>query len=409
MKKIILVSSMVLASGAFADSAIVDSIKNGKVSGNVRAYNIVWDKKAAQDQQAFALGVKLHAENAAIMGFNFGLTFNSVDDMTLVSKDTTKRDTKYINYATSPRNFAVLSESYLNYNGFGFNVRTGAQEVDTPFIKPSDAHIIPATVTGHTLNYTGVENLKVSAMMLDKFKGRNASTFAPVESLYGATKGTSGVTIGGADYTTKEMKATAYYYGFKDVMNLMYAAGGYTIGVREGLAVTPSLQYASEKASGEKYGGEIGSSVMGANVNVTSGDLKVDVAYVTVKEDSAKANKGAFYSRMTYFTDALYTNSMAHGMALSNGDTETNKVGSSYKVTLNYAINSELSTKLSYAKYDYKEYAATTNDRAETDWDFTYKISSIPGLSFTNRVGMITSDNDAKASTQVRSQIQMTF
>ena len=406
MKKIIVASSLVLASQAFADSAIVDSIKNGKVSGNIRAYHLVTDKKAAQDQQTFALGVKLHAENAPIMGFNAGLTFNSVDDMGLVSKDSTKVDTKYISTPATTKNFAVLSESYINYNGFGFNARSGAQEVVTPFLTTSDSHIVPATVTGHSLVYTGVENLKVSAFMLDKFKGRNKSSFTPIEAEYSATKGTKGVTIGGADYATKEMKATAYYYGFSDIMNLTYVSGGYTLGMGEGLAVTPSLQYASEKAAGDKLGGEIGSSVMGANVNVTSGDLKVDVAYVSVKEDTSKANNGGFFSRMTYFTDALYTNSMTHGMAISNGETAAAKVGSSYKATVNYTLNADLSTKLSYAKYDYK---TDTLDRSETDWDVTYKFSSIPGLSYTNRLGLVSSSNDANALTQWRAQLQMTF
>lgn len=407
MKKIIVASSMLLAAQAFADSAIVDSIKNGKVSGNIRAYHIVTDKKAAQDQQAFALGAKLHAENAAIMGFNVGLTFNSVDDMGLVSKDSTKQDTKYINYSTAPKNFAVLSESYLNYNGYGFNARTGAQEVVTPFLTTSDAHIVPATVTGHSLVYTGVESLKVSAFLLDKFKGRNKSSFTPIEAEYSASKGTKGVLIGGADYVTKEMKANAYYYGFNNIMNLTYVSGGYTLGMGEGLAVTPSLQYASEKAAGDKLGGEIGSSVMGANVNVTTGDLKVDVAYVNVKEDTSKLGNGAFFSKLTYVTDALYTNSMTHGMAVSNGTTTvTNNVGSSYKATVNYTLSADLSTKLSYAKYDYK---TNTLDRAETDWDVTYKFSSIPGLSYTNRLGLVSSDNTANALTQWRAQLQMTF
>ncbi len=412
MKKIIVASSLLLASQAFADSAIVDSIKNGKVSGNIRAYNLVNDKKPGQDQQAFALGVKLHAENAPIFGFNAGLTFNSVDDMGLVSNNVDKRDTKYI--FTADHNFVALSEYYVNYNGYGFNVRTGSQEVETPFIKTSDAHIVPATVTGHALTYSGVENLKISAFMLDKFKGRNKSSFTPIEAEYKATKATKGVTVGGADYATKEIKASAYYYGFSDIMNLTYVSGGYSITATDSITVTPSLQYAAEKAAGEKVStdgtNDIGSKVMGANVNVTSGNLKVDVAYVTVKEDLSKANNGAFYSRMTYFTDAIYTNSMTHGMALSNGDKETNKVGSSYKATVNYTVNADLSTKLSYAKYDYKEYTGvTTIDRSETDWDFTYKISSIPGLSYTNRIGLVSSDNTAKALTQWRAQLQMTF
>jgi hypothetical protein len=408
MKKIIVASSMLLAAQAFADSAIVDSIKNGKVSGNIRMFNLLNNKKSGQqDTQAFALGGKLHAENAAIMGFNVGLTFMVADDLNLVSKASARRDQKYISNTSYTGNVTALGESYLNYSGFGFNVRTGSQEVVTPFITTSDAQIAPATVSGHAVAYSGVENLKVSAYLLDKFKGRNTATFAPVESTFGITnKETSGVMVGGADYATKEMKATAYYYGFNNIMNLMYVSGGYTMGMGEGLSITPSLQYASEKAAGDKLGLEIGSSVMGANVNMASGDLKVDVAYVTVKEDTSKANNGAFYSRMTYYTDALYTNSMTHGMALSNGDTETNKVGSSYKATVNYALSADLATKLSYAKYDYK---TNSMDRSETDWDVTYKFSSIPGLSYTNRLGLVSSDTLSLCQTQWRAQLQMTF
>jgi hypothetical protein len=415
MKKIIVASSLVLASQAFADSAIVDSIKNGKVSGNIRAYNVYQDRKGLSDTnrdlQAFALGGKLHAENASIMGFNAGLSFYSVNDMGLVSRKVTRTNTLYKPYAgattAETADFSVLGESYINYSGYGVNLRTGAQEVNTPFLNPSDAQIIPATYKGHMLSFTGVENLKLSALVLNKFKARTSASFNNMGSAYGVGA-TKGAMVGGAEYSTKEMKATAYYYSFNDIMNLSYAAGSFTFAAAENLSVTPSLQYAGEKGAGSKLVGDIGASVLGANVNVTSGDLKVDVAYATAKEDTSKYQSGSFYSKMTYFTDPLFTNSMTHGMAISGVDSGTaiSRVGSSYKVTANYTMNSDLSGKVSYANYDYK---TNSQDRSEIDFDVTYKFSSVPGLSYTNRLAKVSSDTETNQQTQWRAQLQMTF
>jgi hypothetical protein len=398
MKKIIAASAVLLASNAFAEGTIVDSIKNGKVSGNVRAYNFIQNKKAGTDKQAFALGGKLHAENAAISGFNVGLTFYVADDMNLVSSQTYKRDTKYKNYAASTADIGILGESYLNYNGYGFNFRTGAQEFVSPFATTSDSQIIPSTFTGHVLNYTGVDNLKLTAAQLNKYKFRNSTSFNNIGA-YSVSRATDGVIVGGADYATKQIKATAYYYGMDDLANLTYLTGGYTFSVSDSLAVTPSLQYVKESKTGAALKGDIDSSVMGANLNVTQGDLKFDLAYVSIKETTGKYLNGGLYSPLTITTDPMFTNSMINSMADVG-------VGSSYKAMVNYTVNPELTTKLSYAKYDYK---TDSLDRTETNFDFTYKIAAVQGLQYTNRIGLVGSDTESLKETQWRAQFQFAF
>lgn len=402
MKKIFATIAILASSVAFADSAIVDSIKNGKVSGHVRAYNFLQDSKVGIDKQAFSLGGKLHAENGSIYGFNAGLTFYVSDDMNLVSKKTYKRNTNYKDYSTSDADIAVLGESYINYSGYSFNLRTGAQEVVTPFATTSDSQMMPVTYTGHVLNYSGVENLKLTAALLNKIKFRNTGTFKNIGSYAMANasgSSTDGVIVGGADYTTKQIKASAYYYGMDDLAKINYVTGGYVFNLNETLVLTPSVQYIKESKTGRALKGNVDASVMGANMNVTSGDLKVDFGYVSIKENSGKYLNGGLYSPLTNYTDPLYTNSMIHGMA----DIDS---GSSYKITVNYNVNTDLSTKLSYANYDYK---TNTKDRTETDFDFTYKISSIQGLQYTNRIGMIGSDTKSLEETQFRAMFQFTF
>ncbi len=386
---------------AFAqESMIIDSLKNGKVNGHVRAYNIIIDKEAGSDQQAFALGGKLHAENAAIYGFNFGLTFNVSSDMNLVSGKSYKRATNYKDYAVLGEQDAIgLGESYLNYNGFGFNFRTGAQEFTSPFANPSDSQMMPVSFTGHVLTYSGVENLKLTAAQLEKFKHRNSDTFKPVEEFAIPGTVTDGVMIFGADYTSPTIKGTIYHYGFDDIMKLNYASTGYTFSVSEGFSLTPSLQYIAEKKTGAARRGNIDSTEMGFNLNASKDAVKVDLSYVDISDENGKYLNGGIYSPLTFFTDPMYTNSMITGMAGIDA-------GSSYKVNVAYTFSEALSTRVSYADYDFK---TNTLDRSEMDLDITYKIAAVPGLQYTNRLGKVSSDTKSLEQVQWRAQLQLSF
>lgn len=392
--------SALMSSAAFAQSAIVDSIKNGKVNGNVRAHNVFIDKDMGADQQGFALGGKLHAENAALYGFNVGVTFNVASDFNLVSKQNYKRATLYKDYANLGEQDAVgLGESYLNYNGYNFNFRTGAQEFTSPFANPSDAFIMPISYTGHVLTYTGVEKLKLTVAQLNKVKFRNSDTFKPIGEAAVAGSVTDGLVVFGADYNNEQIKASAYHYGFDELMKLNYVTTGYTFNLAEGFLLTPSVQYATEKKTGKALRGDIDSSALGFNVNATKDAFKVDLSYVSIGEEKGKYLNGGFYSPLTFFTDALYTNSMVNGMAGIDA-------GSSYKLNVNYTYSESLSGKVSYADYDFK---TNVLDRSEVNFDVTYKFSDIPGLSYTNRLAKVNSDTKTLAQYQWRAQLQLSF
>ena len=173
-----------LASSSFAADTLADAFKNGKVSGELRAWYFDKDTEKLSPSATAPTGVVTDTlksgdilNTVAILnyvtdkfyGFNFGTTMVAsaapfVDDE---GKEVYKDDM----YGSG----AVLSEAYLGYTLGKTNAKIGRHYISTPIVNGSGSRIVKESFEGATIVNTDVPSTTLMAGFIDKFQGRTSA------------------------------------------------------------------------------------------------------------------------------------------------------------------------------------------------------------------------------------------
>ena len=136
-----------LASSSFAADTLADAFKNGKVSGELRAWYFDREGSATAatssvNSDIFNTGVVLGYVTDSFYGFKLGATFQSnyaaFADGSLTEAGTAKSDFKGDEYGSG----AVLSEAYVQYSIGKTTAKVGRQFISTPLVNGSGSRMI---------------------------------------------------------------------------------------------------------------------------------------------------------------------------------------------------------------------------------------------------------------------------
>jgi len=175
-------------SSAFAAETLADAFKNGKVSGELRAW--YFDKDTEKFSTQTVSGYKLPngvvsdtAKSGDILntvailnyvtdtfyGFNLGATMvaSAAPFVDEGGKEAYKDDM----WGSG----AVLSEAYLGYTIGKTNAKIGRQYISTPVVNGSGSRIVKESFEGATITNTDIPATTIMAGFIDKFQGRTSA------------------------------------------------------------------------------------------------------------------------------------------------------------------------------------------------------------------------------------------
>lgn len=172
-----------LASNTFAADTLADAFKNGKVSGELRAWYFDKDTEKLNSSTAPTSVVKDTTKSGDILntalilnyvtdtfyGFNVGATMqaNAAPFVDEEGKEAYKDDM----WGSG----AVLSEAYLGYTIGKTNAKIGRQFISTPIVNGSGSRIVKESFEGATIVNTDVPSTTLIAGYVDKFQGRTST------------------------------------------------------------------------------------------------------------------------------------------------------------------------------------------------------------------------------------------
>ncbi|WP_067174550.1 OprD family outer membrane porin [Sulfurospirillum sp. UCH001] len=172
-----------LASHTFAADTLADAFKNGKASGELRAWYFDKDTEKLNSSTAPTSVVKDTTKSGDILntalilnyvtdtfyGFNVGATMqaNAAPFVDEEGKEAYKDDM----WGSG----AVLSEAYLGYTIGKTNAKIGRQFISTPIVNGSGSRIVKESFEGATIVNTDVPSTTLIAGYVDKFQGRTST------------------------------------------------------------------------------------------------------------------------------------------------------------------------------------------------------------------------------------------
>lgn len=431
MKKVTLslVAAMVVAStGSFAASDLASAFKEGKASGQIRAFYITrdYDKRnetptnATQDRSAVALGGKLGYETAPLYGISAGAMFYTTNGLGVNNDNGFKTDPTLLgtggtNSTTSKERPSVtyLGQAYLQGNFGKTTVKIGRQELNTPLAGMDDARMLPnlfeaAVVINKDVPDTTLIGAVVTRMSVGTFaNGYTQGSALALQSGYGSWYKTgefrtmSKIALGeGVDNrpvyavaainnSIKGLTLQVWDYYAVDILNAVYAQADYKF--KLGLDMVASYQFWNENGVGKQL-----TTAAFANAGNVKGMLNaVKLAVVPMaganvygaisKTEQQKGSGTAVNGGM--ITPWGGTPGFVQGTVTRLGYTAG---ATSWKVGGSYDIMPNLNAHVSYAQFNVGSQsvyngtiaAPTVGGHAagETDFDITYKPGAVKNL-----------------------------
>lgn len=291
LAKLSLVAMVVagLASSSFAESStLADAFKNGKVTGELRAWYFDRDTGNANkatyavsdvakgNADLFSTGVMLSYVTDSLYGLSLGTTFQSN------YAPFADKDAKNLYGTDMYGSGAVLSEAYVTYTLGKTTAKVGRQFIASPLVASSGSRMVKEAFQAAVLINTDLPNTTLVAGYSDKFQGRTSdydrsvagedseiSSFKKEAVFYG-TGTTAGSNVFGFDgaYTAAainksitNLTLTGQYLFVNDVefteggdANVFYAEGNYVVPLSN-MKLLLDATYRGSRTSNETFDG----------------------------------------------------------------------------------------------------------------------------------------------------------
>ena len=308
-----------LTASAFAADSLAGMFKDGKVSGQLKAYYFSKDT-GTQSDGLFTTGAVLNFNTATFNGFSGALTFQGNADPFASASATAKSIYNGDEYGTG----AQLSQAYLKYANSDFFAKAGRQFISTPLVAGSGSRFTKESFEGYVLGFTALPQTVIAAGYVDKFQGRtdgygNIGDFE--DDLTGLGNDDGAWTIFAINKSIPGLKLTGAYakvnkgnnttYG---ALKLWYADVNYHVPMN-GVTVRAGGNYYNVKADKtSKYDSNVYSLMLGANMNGLDGQI----AYGKVDNKTDLAGYGLGNGPGDLYNntvDAIYFNDTHAGMS----------------------------------------------------------------------------------------------
>lgn len=349
-----------LATSSFAADTLADAFKNGKLTGEIKAFYFDRDTGDAVaafgkgDASLFANGLMLNYVTDSLMGFKFGATFQS-SNAPFVDDDAKLAFAKDM-YGTG----AQLSEAYLAYSAGKTTITAGRMFISSPLVASSGSRIVKDAFEGATIINTDLPGTTIGFGYVDKWQPRtdytlggaanagNIAKFRPVGdgayTVFAINKSISGLMLSGAwagaqDFSVANGDIDLYRFEAKyegKASNFSYNLGGQYF-ITEYSGTTPDSDGFALKAG----------------VGVSSIDAYV--AYSKIS-DEGKVKYGfgfgadTLYTQSPIISDNYEPDTEAYAIDIAYNINKDAKIGIDYLVTEDPA-RGDLSYSAVYGSY----------------------------------------------------------
>lgn len=449
MTKLSLATALILGTAVFATAAddLASAFKEGKFDGRIRTQYFLtdWDMHDDTNKDAtatgFAIGGSLLYKTAPLYGLSVGAGlyttqnpggWTSEDDgrnMTTPTKfnATTSNDlflregggatplsgTNPTTLVPYGEGYAVLAQTYLQYDIAKTKATAGRFLVSNPWITPNDTKMIPIAIEGFNIKSNDLANTTIQIDYADKIKERGMTHFGnmadtgdtpdAIKAYYKTTYSNAGthgdapdvVIAGVTNKSIDNLELQGWVMHWPDLVDQGLIEANYAIEAGDAI-ITLGGRYIQQNDKGA-------GAIIKPQSNNGDSDQNIDSHLWAVR---AVTNYGPvkFLLSMSHTDDgadmiAPWRGFLTQGYTRSMTQTDWNANTEAYKVQLDYDFNqiiAGLSAFISYSSYDRnpikKPYQSMTNRATQNDdttqWnmDIAYKCSgSLKGLEFLAR------------------------
>lgn len=371
-----------LASSSIAADTLVDAFKNGKVSGELRAWYT--DREGSStaysattqkiNSDIFNAGVVLGYITDSFYGFKLGATFQSnyapFADGSSTQTGTAKSDFASDEFGSG----AVLSEAYVQYTLSKTTLKVGRQFITTPLVNGSGSRMIKQSFEGALITNTDLPQTTVAVGVITKYQPRTSSTLGlhavgDAPRFDNLTKTDDyAYTLLAINKSITNTTLTAQWAGLDTFADFYYFEAAYAAKAGEityGLSANYEVKDPETGKNGTMYG---------AKIDLGYGDLKGYVGYTRITDDAdVKGNDGG--AGFGGGTQLAYAKGYLAKTGTYDRDTKA------YSVDVNY--NFKQLGLLTGARYtDVSVDSSAIKDRVYTDVYAEYSFAgSLKGLS----------------------------
>lgn len=400
-----LLASILILNASAADD-LAETFKEGKVSGQIRAFFIDRDYLPGVQRDGLAVGGHLKYETGSLYGFSAGAAFYTTNKLDSKSSVAAKNDTTL--FGAKGNNETYLGEAYLQYKNGNTSFKAGRQKLDTPLAGSDDVRMLPNLFEAYVLSNTDIKDTTLIAAHVSKFA---AGTFANAYNYAGGTgdvlaltsgysgvpnatnsvgnftnmgayavgQSTNGVSVAAMIYSgIPGLKLQLWDYYAHDILNAIYGEVNYSWSYNSGAAPYVAAQYIKESDVGNSYALKVNSdfSAAKAGVKIANFDLYGAISYNS-KDANAAANGGtiSLWGGMPAYTQGMVTRHQF--MAGTN----------TWKLSGNYdwkSMGINLSTGIYYVSFNMDALNGYVLNRAwtasESGFDIIYSPEAVKNL-----------------------------
>jgi len=284
--------------------------------GQLRTGYITYSEDGASRTSAYALGGHFHFNTKRWNAFMIGAEAYTVLNLG-VDQDPLNLNGDF--FDENGKSFILVSQVYLDWKWCNTEIKLGRQSLDTPHADSDDIRMMPNYFEAYTITNTDIDNLTLTAGLIDKMagweNGVNSAEFVDVGETLGVEKNIDGIYYASASYEgIKDLSLSLWYYHYSDIANVIYAEAGYNYEFSKAITVTLGLQYDASSETGAALLGQQDAETYGISLesNFAAIGLTVLAAY---NQDNGETGAmglslggGAFFTSMEDQTlDALGT------------------------------------------------------------------------------------------------------
>lgn len=357
-----------------------DAFKNGKASGNIRAFWYDGDRDLKIDRTSLTVGGILSYQTAPFYGVQANASFFSSNGITSLTQMPESGQTSNLKRDGSSIN--VLGEAALSYTYYDTIVKYGRQRLNTPLTNDYYNRMLPNSFEALTLENCSIADVTLKGAYITKWKYKDSDRFISPTENYGFHRDI--VMLGGV---MKKGRITneVYDYYVPDVMNALYIQSETPKFLSESspFNISGSVQYLKENGVGDKRINLSSTYLIGTKLGLHYNDWSLTGLFTQIGDQSL-AGTGGRYAKMGWGGFITYTDLQIDG--------ETENAGAvAYGTVLTHRFDKTLEASLKYLRIDQSDSkqsapnSLTDNPRPDSDEynvDTTYQPTKEIRLRF---------------------------
>ncbi|MDD5051231.1 MAG: OprD family outer membrane porin [Sulfuricurvum sp.] len=388
----VLMLSAIISTSCSAES-LEDIFKEGKVSGQLRAFWYDGQRELRTDRTAMTVGGILSYQTAPIAGLNAGASFFSSNGITSLTHMPESGQTHNLNLDGSSIN--TLGEMYLQYKAGDTSVKVGRQRLDLPLANDYYNRMLPNSFEALYAENRSLHNIVLKAAYITGWKYKGSDTFSSPTYTLGIDRD---IAVVGALYTPESFIKFEFYDTYvRDVMNAPYLQfiDNKIWKSSEGVTLSCAMQYLRENSIGLSVAGNMNTYLLGVRGTVSQGAWSLSALYTRIGDQSLQGTGGR-YEKMGWGGFITYTDLQIDGESENAG-------ANAYGTTLAYRAASDFEIALKYMRVDQNDAmqsnpaSLTLNPRPDSD-EYNIDVTYQPYKAFRLRTRLAYIDYDSSST-----------